>query len=104
MHNSIAVSPDTFLMSSQETLPLAFDVADLLEDGETPSDAAATLVQIDNGLDHVSGRPGTVQVNGTQLVQVVTQLTPRKRYRLSIRFTAGPSKTWAPFLYVECPA
>ena len=104
MSHSIAVSPDTFLMSSQETLPLAFDVADLLEVGESPSDAVATLTQIDTGVDHTSGRPGSVQISGTQLVQVVTQLTPTKRYRLSIRFTAAPSKVWAPYLLVECPA
>ena len=103
MHNSIAVSPDTFQMASQETLPLAFDVADLLESGETPSDAVATLTQIDTGLDYVSGRPGTVEINGTQLTQVVTQLLPTKRYRLVIRFTVAPSKTWAPYLLLECP-
>lgn len=103
MHNSIAVCPDTFQMASQETLPLAFDVADLLESGEAIADPAATLVQIDTGLDYVAGHPGVVQVNGTQLTQVVTQLVPEKRYRLVIRFTVGPSKTWAPYLLVECP-
>jgi len=103
MHNAIAVCPDSFQMASQETLPLAFDVADLLESGETVSDPVASLIRIDNGQDYVAGHPGTVQVVGTQLTQVVTQLEPEKRYRLVIRFTVGPSKTWAPYLILECP-
>jgi hypothetical protein len=103
MNNSIAVCPDTFQMASQETLPLAFDIADLLLVGETPSAPSAQLIQIDTGLDYVDGHPGAVSINGTQLTQVVSQLTPEKRYRLVIRFSVGPSKVWAPYLLVECP-
>lgn len=103
MRQTIAMNPDTFLMSSRETLPIAFDVADLLDVGETPSGPAATLEQVDTGLDYAPGHPGAAIVQGTQLIQTVTGLQPRKRYRLVIQFTAALGKVWAPSLLIECP-
>src|SRR5262245_39893355 len=92
---TIAVCPDTFEMSSYETLPLTFDVADLLEAGETPSAPVTSLIQIDTGLDYVAGHPTAPVVQGTQLVQSVTALQAGKRYRLIIKFTAAAGKIWA---------
>jgi len=103
MRPTIAVCPDTFEMSSHETLPLAFDVANLLLAGETPSGPSATLTQIDTGQDYVSGHPGVPIIQGTQLIQTVTALQPGKRYRLIIQFTAAAGKVWAPSLNIDCP-
>lgn len=101
-YHDISVCPDFLEMSSYETLPLAFDVAGLLEDGETPSGAAATLLQLDTGQDYASGHPGSAIVQGTQLIQTVTGLQPGKRYRLVIQFSAAIGKVWAPSLLIEC--
>lgn len=95
--------PDTFVMSSRETLPIAFDVSPLLEEGETPSSPESSLVQIDNGVDYVTGRPGAAFVQGEEIVQTVTGLRAGKRYLLAIQFEAAPGKIWAPSLYIECP-
>jgi hypothetical protein len=103
MRSAISVCPDVFEMSSHETLPLAFDVASLLESGETASGAASTLVQIDTGLDYAAGHPSAAVIQGTQLIQAVTALEAGKRYRLIIQFTAAPGKVWAPSLLIDCP-
>jgi len=100
---SLAVSPDSFEMASQETLPITFDASSLLLVGETISVASAQLIQLDTGVDHVSGRMGPVAVAGTQVTQTVTGLVPRKHYRLVIQFTVAVNKTWAPYLLIECP-
>ena len=100
----IQVSPNVFEMASQETLPLAFDVSPILLEGETVAWAQATLVQIDNGQDVSSaGLIGPVAVAGTELVQTVTSLLPRKRYRLVIQFEVAANKVWAPYLLIDCP-
>ena len=99
----ISVCPESLEMSSYETLPLAFDVADLLLVGETPTAATAQLIQIDTGMDYASGHPGSPIIQGTQLVQTVTGLQIGKRYRLVMQFQAAPGKIWAPSLLIECP-
>lgn len=99
----IQVSPDVFQMGSQETLPLTFDAAGVLADGESIQTATASLVQVDTGLDYVAGRTGGVTVAGTDLTQVVTALQARKRYRLVIRFEISSQKVWAPYLLIDCP-
>jgi len=100
---SLAVSPDSFEMASQETLPITFDAASLLLGGETISLASAELIQLDTGLDYAAGKLGPVAVAGSALTQTVTALVPRKRYRLIIQFTVAANKTWAPYLLIECP-
>jgi hypothetical protein len=103
MRSDIAVCPDTFEMGSQETLPLAFDVAGLLLAGETPSAPDSTLIQVDTGLDYAAGHPSNPTISGTQLIQTVTALEAGKRYLLIIQFTAAAGKIWAPSLLIECP-
>ena len=103
MRQTISMCPDTFEMSSHETLPLAFDVAGLLAGGETPSAPLSMLIQIDTGLDYSAGHPTAPTINGTQLVQTVTALQAGKHYRLIIQFNAAAGKTWAPSLLIDCP-
>ena len=100
---SLAVSPDSFEMASQETLPITFDATSLLLVGETISVASAELIQLDTGIDYMNGKLGPVAVAGAQVTQTVTGLLPRKRYRLVIQFTVAANKTWAPYLLIECP-
>jgi len=100
---SLAVSPDSFEMASQETLPITFDATSLLLVGETISVANAELIQLDTGVDYANGKLGPVAIAGTQVTQTVTGLVPRKRYRLVIQFTVAANKTWAPYLLIECP-
>jgi hypothetical protein len=90
-------------MASQETLPITFDASSLLLVGESISVASAQLIQVDTGVDYVSGRLGPVAVAGSQVTQTVTGLVPRKQYRLVIQFTVAVNKTWAPYLLIECP-
>jgi hypothetical protein len=99
----IAVSPETFPMASQETLPLTFDATDQLLAGETISNPTAQLIQLDTGQDYAAGRQGAVVVAGALLTQTVTALVPRKRYRLVIRFEVALGKAWAPYLLIDCP-
>jgi hypothetical protein len=100
---SLAVSPGSFEMASQETLPITFDATSLLLTGESISVASAELVQMDTGIDYSAGKLGPVAVAGAQVTQTVTGLVPRKRYRLTIQFTVAVNKTWAPYLVIECP-
>jgi hypothetical protein len=99
----ISVCPETFEMSSYETLPIAFDISGLLLVGETPSGPSAQLIQIDTGMDYAPGHPGSPIIQSTQLIQTVTALQVGKRYRLVIQFSAAPGKVWAPSLLIECP-
>lgn len=100
---SIAVSDLPFAMASQETLPLSFDLSEVLQVSESISNATAQLIQLDTGQDYAAGRQGTVAVQGAVLTQVVTGLSPRKRYRLVIQFQAAIGKIWAPYLLIDCP-
>jgi len=99
----IAVSPGTFQMASQETLPITFDATSILLPGESIVSATAQLVQVDTGQDYAAGRLGTVAVAGSEVTQTVTALAPRKRYRLVIQFEVAVNKVWAPYLTIECP-
>jgi len=103
MRSTIAMCPDTFEMSSFETLPLAFDIAGLLLVGETPSAPTSVLLQLDTGVDYAAGHPIQPSINGTQLIQTLTALQAGKRYRLVITFTAAAGKIWAPSLLIDCP-
>lgn len=99
----VAVSPNVFVMGSQETLPIAFDVSALLLTGETPSSPSAQLIQIDTGTNYTAGMSGGPAFAANIVTQTVTGLTPRKRYRLVISFQAATGKTWSPYLNIECP-
>jgi len=102
--SELAVSPNTFQMGSQETLPLTFDATPILLEGESIAWATAQLTEIGNGTDYGSaGLLGPVAVAGTDLTATVTSLAPRKRYRLVIQFEVAANKVWAPYLLIDCP-
>jgi hypothetical protein len=90
-------------MSSFETLPITFDVTELLIDGETVSLPSSTLVQLDTGLDYAAGHPSAPAIQGALIIQTVTALEAGKRYRLIVQFDAAVGKTWAPSLLIDCP-
>ena len=98
-----AVDPSVYVMSSQETLPLTFDVSAALLPGEAVLSASAQVWQVDNGLERPASRPGNVAIAGALLTQTVTGLLPRKRYRLVIQYSVAANKTWAPYLLIDCP-
>src|SRR5215204_3388085 len=98
MRSTISLCPDTFEMGSYETLPIGFDIASLLVESETPTNARTNLIQIDTGLDYGPGHPTIPSIQGTRLVQTLTALEAGKRYRLIIQFDAATGKTWAPSL------
>jgi len=101
---SPAVFPEYFRMDSWETLPLTFDASALLGTGGQILSATAQLIQLNIGQDYTAGRYGPVQIDGTSMTQIVTQLVPRQRYRLVIQFTSDGLTVWAPYLIVECVA
>src|SRR5262245_26937179 len=103
MRSEITVAPNMFEMGSHETLPISFDISQLLLVSETPTNAVTTLVQIDSGIDYGAGHPTVPSIQGTKLVQTLTALQAGKRYRLIIQFNAAAGKTWAPSLLISCP-
>ena len=102
--SSPAVFPEYFRMTSLETLPLTFDASALVDADQNINSAVAQLIQLNVGVDYAAGRYGPVQINGTDLTQIVTALVPRQRYRLVIQFTSDGLTVWAPYLIVECVA
>lgn len=95
--------PDTYPMSSRETLPLRFDIGAALAPGETASAPTATLRRLDTGAAFPAGLSGTATVTGQYIVQTVTGLTAGLTYRLSVRFQAAAGKTWDLLLDIPCP-
>lgn len=91
-------------MDSWEQLPLTFDCSSVVNAGQIISMASAQLIQLNIGRAYAGGLYGAVQINGTDLTQVVYQLVPPNRYRLVMQFQTAPQTIWAPYLIIECVA
>jgi hypothetical protein len=100
---SVYVSPNTHTMTSNETHPLIFEAAALLEDGESISAVTRELWDLTADAAYASGLSGAAVVDGSSITQTVTDLEPRHRYRLGIRFQAAVGKVWEMVLLIEVP-
>ena len=102
MITELHANPDTYPMSSRETLPIQFDMGPLLADGETPSAPAATLTRLDTGAAYPGGLSGSPTFTGNYVAPTVTALTKGVTYRLSLKFQAAPGKIFDVLLDIPC--
>ncbi len=103
MITPIHALPDTYPMSSRETLPLRFDVGGCVAPGEAVSAPTATLRRLDTGASFPAGLSGTATATGQYIVQTVTGLAPGVTFRLSVRFQTAAGKLWDVLLDIPCP-
>jgi hypothetical protein len=95
--------PDTYPMTSRETLPLRFDVGGCVGPGETVSAPTATLRRLDTGASYPGGLAGSATPSGQYITQTVTGLIPNVTFRLSVQFQVATNKIFDVLLDIPCP-
>lgn len=102
--STLAVSPPSFEMATTETLPLAFDTTNLLENGESPTNASAVLTDQADGTVVALGVSPSIVSNTIRQTVTGSLLTARHAYWLRVSFTAAVGKVWTIELDLRCVA
>lgn len=101
--STLAFRPSRAEIASTETVPLAFDMADLLAAGESVASPSVSLTNLITGASYASGLSGSASVSGTRILQSVTALVAGQRYRLVVTMTPAAGKTLSAELIIEVP-
>ncbi len=103
--STLAFRPPRIEIATTETVPLDFDMADLLAAGETVQTPTTALYNLGTGISSSGGLSGSPSVVGTKIRQTVTGtgLTAKQTYRLIVSMTPTAGKTLSGELTIEVP-
>ena len=101
--SNLLVQPPTFDMASSETLPLGFDVSNVVGLNDTVSAPTCTLTDVLTNTSYPAGLIGNASVNGNVITQVVTGLVPMHNYRLVVTWVGNTNKDPSVALTISCP-
>jgi hypothetical protein len=96
----IATRPTTIPMLTGEALPVEIDIDTLVDVGEIPSNAAATLINLTTGAPYAAGLNGSPIFAGTTIQQKIHNLL-QGTYRLLIEFDASSTAHFKVPLIIE---
>jgi hypothetical protein len=99
---TLALTPNTFAMTSAETLALSFNATAWLGSGETIASATAVLTDLGTGTTRPASLSGSPSVSGAVVIQAVTDLAAG-RYRLEILITTSAGNVEDLPLIITCP-
>lgn len=101
--SELSFIPGTYEMANSDVLPLAFDMAPLLEEGETASNPATVLTDIVSGETYEDGLSGSPTIDGDGVItQTVSELRGGRRYRLAVSCLTAAGKTKTAELRITC--
>lgn len=101
--STLAFRPSRTEIASTETVPLTFEMADMLASGESVASPTTSLTNLITGASYSSGLSGSPAVSDTRILQSVTALVAGQRYRLVVTMTPSAGKTLSSELIIEVP-
>ena len=99
----MSVSFGSMEIGSRETMPLRFNMSQLLAAGESVTSPVSALWDVTSGTSYGSGLSGSPSASGTFIEQTVTALVSGHTYKLMIGMTPVSGKTLYGALQIACP-